>query len=131
MLRLKGKGSPGIGGGPPGDALIEIRVRPHPAFERKGDDLHMALPITLGEALRGAKVTVPTLQGPVVMTIPPRSTTGAVLRLKGKGVPRPDGEDAGDQYVRLEVALPPAADEILERAVADGRRGTRTIRGRS
>jgi DnaJ-class molecular chaperone len=118
-LRLKGKGSPGIGGGPPGDALIEIRIRPHPVFERRGDDLHMALPISLGEALRGAKVTVPTLQGSVVMTIPPRSTTGAVLRLKGKGVPRPDGEDAGNQYVRLEVALPPAADQTLERAVAD------------
>jgi DnaJ-class molecular chaperone len=118
-LRLKGKGSPGIGGGAPGDALIEVRIRPHPVFERRGDDLHMALPISLGEALRGAKVTVPTLQGSVVMTIPPRSTTGAVLRLKGKGVPRPNGEDAGSQYVRLEVAMPPAADEILERAVAD------------
>ena len=55
VLRLKGKGSPGIGGGPPGDALIEVQVRPHPVFERKGDDLHMALPITLGEALRGAQ----------------------------------------------------------------------------
>ena len=118
-LRLKGKGSPGIGGGAPGDALIEVRIRPHPVFERRGDDLHMALPISLGEALRGAKVTVPTLQGSVVMTIPPRSTTGAVLRLKGKGVPRPNGEDAGSQYVRLEVAMPPAADEILERVVAD------------
>ena len=70
VLRLKGKGSPGIGGGPPGDALIEVQVRPHPVFERKGDDLHMALPVTLGEALRGAKVTVPTLHGSVVMTIP-------------------------------------------------------------
>jgi DnaJ-class molecular chaperone len=119
VLRLKGKGSPGLGGGPPGDALIEIVVRPHPVYERKGSDLHMSLPITLGEALRGAKVTVPTLHGSVVMTIPRRSTTGGVLRLKGKGVPHPGGSGAGDQYVRLEVALPPAADEALETAVAE------------
>ena len=117
-LRLKGKGSPGIGGGPSGDALIEIGIQPHPVFERKGDDLHMALPITLGEALRGGKVTVPTLQGPVVMTVPRRSSTGAVLRLRGKGVPRGDG-GAGDQYVRLEIALPPDADDALEGAVSE------------
>ena len=122
VLRLKGKGSPGLGGGPPGDALIEILIRPHPAYERRGDDLHLALPVTLAEALRGAKVTVPTLHGSVVMTIPPRSTTGAVLRLKGKGVPKADGAGAGDQYVRLEVALPPSADAALEAAVADWER---------
>lgn len=118
VLRLKGKGSPGIGGGSAGDALIELQLRPHPVFERRGDDLHMALPITLGEALRGAKVTVPTLQGPVVMTVPRRATTGAVLRLKGKGVPKAAG-GAGDQYVRLEIALPQTADDALERAVAE------------
>jgi DnaJ-class molecular chaperone len=117
-LRLKGKGSPGIGGGPAGDALIEIAIRPHPVFERKGDDLHMALPITFGEALRGGKMTVPTLQGSVVMTVPRRSTTGAVLRLRGKGVPRTDGS-VGDQYVRLEIALPPEADDALESAVTE------------
>jgi DnaJ-class molecular chaperone len=119
VLRLKGKGSPGIGGGPPGDALIEVQVRPHPVFERKGDDLHMALPVTLTEALRGEKVTVPTLHGPVVMTIPRRSTTGTILRLRGKGVPRAESSGAGDQYVRVEVAMPPAVDEGLEQAVAD------------
>jgi DnaJ-class molecular chaperone len=117
-LRLKGKGSPGLGGGPAGDALIEIAVRSHPVFERKGDDLHMALPITLGEALRGGKVTVPTLQGSVAMTVPRRSTTGAVLRLRGKGVPRADG-GTGNQYVRLEIALPPDADDALESAVTE------------
>lgn len=122
VLRLKGKGSPGIGGGPPGDALIEVQIRAHPVFERRGDDLHMALPITLVEALRGAKVTVPTLHGPVVMTIPKRSTTGGVLRLKGKGVPNAGGSAGGDQYVRLEIAMPPAADEQLETAVADWER---------
>jgi DnaJ-class molecular chaperone len=118
VLRLKGKGSPGIGGGPPGDALIEIQVRPHPVYERKGRDLHMALPITLAEAVEGAKVSVPTLHGPVVMTIPRRSTTGAVLRLKGKGVPYGEGGISGDQYVRLEIAMPPVADPALAEAIA-------------
>jgi DnaJ-class molecular chaperone len=113
ILRLKGKGAPGLGGGPPGDALIEIAVRPHRHFERKGADIHLALPISLSEALGGARVTVPTLHGPVVMTIPKNSTTGATLRLKGKGLPQGQGKGSGDQYVRLEVALPPAADAEL------------------
>ena len=122
VLRLKGKGGAGIGGGPPGDALIEIQVRPHPVFERKEADVHMALPLTLGEAVRGAKVPVPTLHGSVTMTIPARSTTGAVLRLKGKGLPRPGGEGTGDQYVRLEVAVPRTADAALEQAITDWER---------
>lgn len=115
VLRLKGKGAPGLGGGPPGDALIEVRVRPHRRFERKGADIHLALPVTLAEALRGAKVTVPTLHGPVAMTVPKGATTGTVLRLRGKGMPHAQGQ--GDQYVRLEVALPPAPDAELAQAV--------------
>jgi DnaJ-class molecular chaperone len=122
VLRLKGKGAAGIGGGPPGDALIEIQVRPHPVFERKGADIHVALPLTLGEALRGAKVTVPTLQGTVALTIPKHSTTGAVLRIRGKGLPQAGGHGAGDQYVRLELALPPSADAGLEHAITDWER---------
>jgi DnaJ-class molecular chaperone len=119
VLRLKGKGAAGLGGGPTGDALIEVHVRPHPVFERKGADIHVNLPVTLAEAIGGGRVTVPTLQGPVVMTIPKRSSSGAVLRLKGKGLPRGQGQPAGDQYVRVEIALPPAADAELERAVKD------------
>ena len=122
VLRLKGKGGAGIGGGPPGDALIEIQVRPHPVFERKEANVHMALPLTLGEAVRGAKVPVPTLHGSVTMTIPARSSTGAVLRLKGKGLLRPGGGGAGDQYVRLEVAVPRTADAALEEAITDWER---------
>jgi DnaJ-class molecular chaperone len=117
VLRLKGKGGAGIGGGPQGAALIEIRVRPHPVFERKDADIHLALPLTLVEAVRGAKITVPTLYGPVAMTIPRHSSTGAVLRLKGKGLPRAGGTGSGDQYVRLEIALPRAADAALEEAI--------------
>ena len=116
VLRLKGKGSPGIGGGPPGDALIEIQVRPHPVFERKGADIHMALPITLGEAVRGAKITVPTLHGAVAMTIPPALHHRRRAAAEGQGLAASAaGGGSGDQYVRLEIALPPGADAALER----------------
>ena len=117
VLRLKGKGGAGIGGGPPGDALVEIRIRPDQHFERRGADIHLALPITLKEAVRGAKVTVPTLHGTMTMTVPKGSSTGAQLRLRGKGLPH--GHGHGDQYVRLEVALPPRPDEALAAAIED------------
>jgi DnaJ-class molecular chaperone len=115
VLRLKGKGAPGIGGAPPGDALIELGLRPHRHFRREGTDIHLALPVTLTEAMAGGKVTVPTLHGPVVMTIPKGSSTGTVLRLKHKGLPH--GRGHGDQYVRVEVAMPPAADADLTRHI--------------
>jgi DnaJ-class molecular chaperone len=120
ILRLRGKGRPGLGGGPPGDALIEIAVRPHPFFTRKGDDIHVELPISLREAVLGGKVQVPTPSGSVAMTIPKWTNTGAVLRLKGKGAPRPDG-GRGDEYVTLQVALPKEPDPELERFVAQWR----------
>jgi DnaJ-class molecular chaperone len=105
ILRLRGKGRPGIGGGPPGDALIEIEVRPHHVFTRKGDDIHAELPISLKEAVLGGKVKVPTPSGAVTMTVPKWSNTGTVLRLKGQGVPKPGG-GRGDEYVTLKVMLP-------------------------
>jgi DnaJ-class molecular chaperone len=117
VLRLRGKGRPGIGGGPPGDALIEIAVRPHPIFHRKGDDIEVELPISLKEAVLGGKVKVPTPTGPVTMTIPKWANAGRVLRLKGKGVPRPDGT-RGDELVTLKVMLPQAPDPELERLIA-------------
>jgi DnaJ-class molecular chaperone len=118
VLRLRGKGQPGRGGGPPGDALIEIEVRPHPFFEREGDDIHLDLPVTLREAVLGERVTVPTPTGPVAMRIPKGASTGTMLRLKGKGVGRRDAT-RGDEYARLEVVLPPRPDPDLERFVAD------------
>lgn len=118
MLRLRGKGRPGIGGGPSGDALIEIEVRPHPFFTRKGDDIHVELPISLGEAVLGGKVTVPTPSGAVTMSVPKWANTGRVLRLKGKGVPRPNGSP-GDEYVTLRVMLPDQPDAELEKFVRD------------
>jgi DnaJ-class molecular chaperone len=113
VLRLRGKGQPGIGGGPAGDALVEIEVRPHKLFTRKDDDIHLELPISLPEAVLGAKLDVPTASGPVRMTVPKGANTGTVLRLKGKGVPRKDGSH-GDEYVTLKLVLPQAHDPELE-----------------
>ena len=86
MLRLKGKGSPGPRGSEAGDALVEIRVRPHPHFKRVGDDIVLELPITIDEAVLGAKIEVPTVSGRVQLTIPKGTSSGRVFRLKGKGV---------------------------------------------
>jgi DnaJ-class molecular chaperone len=117
VLRLRGKGRPGMGGGRPGDALVEIEVRPHRIFTRKGDDIHVDLPISLSEAVLGGKVRVPTPTGSVTMTLPKWSNTGTVLRLKGKGVPRVDGSK-GDEFVTLKVVLPEKPDPELEKFVA-------------
>ncbi len=120
VLRLRGKGRPGLNGGPPGDALIEIEVRPHPVFRRKGDDIHVELPLPLADAVLGGKVSVPTPGGPVTMTVPKWSNTGTVLRLKGKGVPRSGGA-RGDEFVALKVMLPDTPDPELERLIAEWR----------
>ena len=120
ILRLRGKGRPGVGGGPPGDALIEIEVRAHRFFTRKGDDIHVDLPVSLSEAVLGGKVKVPTPSGAVTMTVPKWANTGSVLRLKGKGVPRVDGS-RGDELVTLKVVLPEKPDPELEKFVAEWR----------
>jgi DnaJ-class molecular chaperone len=115
VLRLKGKGRPGIGGGPPGDAYVEVAVRPDPRFERRGEDVHVELAISLPEAVLGGKVTAPTVDGPVTVTVPKGSNTGSVLRLRGRGIRR--AGKAGDAYVRLKVVLPDRPDADLEAAV--------------
>ena len=116
-LRLRGKGAPGIGEGPPGGALVEVTVRPHRTFSRDGDNIRVELPISLSEAVLGGKVTVPTPTGPVTMTVPKWSNTGAVLRLKGRGVTRADG-DKGDELVALKIVLPEKPDPELESLIA-------------
>ena len=116
-LRLKGKGRPAAGDGPPGDALIEISVPPHPYFTRKGDDIYLDLPISLKEAVLGAKVKVPSPAGAVTVAVPKWSSTGRVLRLKGRGVPRSDGSK-GDEYISFKLVLPQKPDPQLEKFVA-------------
>jgi DnaJ-class molecular chaperone len=111
-LRLRGKGAPSMGEGEAGDALVEISINPHRFFARQGDDIHVDLPVTLAEAVLGARIRVPTPSGPVMLTVPKGSNTGAVLRLKGKGVPRRGGH--GDELVKLKVTLPPEPDPELE-----------------
>src|SRR5688500_17798719 len=103
QMRLKGKGQPGPGG--TGDALVTVEIEPHPFFSRDGDDVRLELPVTLDEAVRGAKVKVPTVDGPVMLTVAPGSGSGKVLRLKGKGFSRKGG-DRGYQLVTLEIELP-------------------------
>ncbi|MDB5581434.1 MAG: putative Heat shock protein-DnaJ-like protein [Bradyrhizobium sp.] len=118
ILRLRGKGRPAPGEGPAGDALIEISVLPHPYFTRKGDDIYLNLPISLKEAVLGAKVRVPTPGGAVSVAVAKWSNTGRVLRLKGRGVPRADGSK-GDEYVKLMLMLPEKPDLKLEAFVAE------------
>lgn len=120
ILRLRRKGAPGIGDGPPGDALVEIAVAPDPVFERHGVDIHMDLAITLDEAILGGKVEVPTTSGRVNMTVPKGASSGHILRLKGKGVAEP-GAKPGDQLVRLTVVLPTHIDPELEAFMRDWR----------
>ncbi|MCW2243407.1 DnaJ C-terminal domain-containing protein [Azospirillum canadense] len=116
-IRLKGKGLPGVNGGPPGDALITITVAPHPWFRREGDDVHLDLPVTLAEAVLGGKVRVPTIDGAVMLTVPKGANNGTRLRLKGKGIPDPQKNARGDQYVTVRIALPDETDPALEEFV--------------
>jgi molecular chaperone DnaJ len=113
-LRVAGHGAPGLAGGPPGDLIIETRLRPHPFFRREGLDLHLRLPVTLAEAVGGASIEVPTPQGPVKLTVPPRSQPGSRLRLRGRGVER--GGKRGDLYVELDLRLPDREDPELAQA---------------
>jgi DnaJ-class molecular chaperone len=114
VLRLKGQGAPGRAG--PGDALIELVIRPHPVFRREGESLVMDLPVTVPDAVLGAKVQAPTPDGPVSLTVPKGSNAGSTLRLKGRGLPDPRGGGAlGDLLARLQIVLPENPDPELER----------------
>ncbi|MEZ5894997.1 MAG: J domain-containing protein [Parvularculaceae bacterium] len=115
-LRLRGQGEPGPGG--KGDVYVEVTVKPHAVFERDGADIHIEAPITLKEAVLGGKITAPTIGGDVAITVPKWSSSGAVLRLKGRGVAAP-GKAAGDQYVKLKIVLPEAGDDELEEFVRE------------
>jgi len=113
VLRLKGKGSPGMGSNEAGDALVEIKVRPHAQFRRDGDDIALDLPITIDEAVLGAKIEVPTVSGRVHVTIPKGTSSGRVFRLKGKGVHNASAGRTGDQLVSVRIVLPEKIDDKL------------------
>jgi curved DNA-binding protein len=108
-MRLRGQGLPGTGGGPAGDLLLEVGVEPHPCFRRSGDTLEVTLPISLAEAVAGAKVDVPTPWGTITLKIPPRTSGGRRLRAAGMGVRHANGA-RGDLVAEVQIALPEGAD---------------------
>ena len=112
VIRLPGQGQPSLSGGAPGDALVTVRFVPHPIFKVEGSDLRLDLPVSLHEAVLGAKIPVPTLSGKVQVSIPPHSSSGRVLRLKGRGLPKQSGH--GDLLVTPRIVLPDKADGELE-----------------
>lgn len=125
QIRLAGKGDNGPGGA--GDAIVTIAIQPHPFFRRDGDDIRIDVPITLDEAVNGAKVKVPTVESAVMLTVAPGSSSGKTLRVKGKGFTRKDGT-RGDQYIRLEIALPEGDAELGRRL--EGWHDPRDLRAR-
>lgn len=114
QIRLRGQGEAGAGGGPAGDILINVTVLPHSFFRRDGQNVLIELPISLPEAVLGASVKVPTVDGPVNLKVPSGSNTGTKLRLKGKGIVGAKGGSRGDQMVSLKVVLPDEQDEELQ-----------------
>ncbi len=125
QMRLAGKGEPGPGGN--GDALVTIQLQPHPFFRRDGDNIRLDLPISLDEAVNGAKVKVPAVDGAVMLTLAPGTSSGKTLRLKGKGFTRKDGT-RGDQLVRIELHLPEDDADLAQRL--EGWRDPRSLRAR-
>ena len=121
MLRLKGQGLPGSDG-KPGDAYVEISVRPHPGFRREGHDILSTLPVSLGEALNGASVRVETANGPVDVKVPKGAKEGTKLRLRGKGVSHGKARERGDQLVEIHIMPPAGADEALAQFIAEWER---------
>jgi len=119
QLRVPEEGSAGPFGGPRGDLIVSTRVAEHPFFTRKGDNVHCELPISVWEAIRGARIKVPTPQGEAVIVVPRGSAGGRVFRLRGQGLPRLPREGAGDLYVTIRVAIPDGLDARTDELVRD------------
>jgi molecular chaperone DnaJ len=115
-VRVKGKGTPGNNGGPPGDLYVTVHVAPHPLFGRRGNDLLLRVPVTFSEAALGAEVKVPTLDGAVTVRIPPGTAPGKTLRVRGRGMPKAGGS-AGDLLVTVDVVVPQALSDEQRQAV--------------
>jgi curved DNA-binding protein len=126
-VRIPGHGGESPNGGPKGDLILLVHVKPHPLLRREGDDLHLDVPITVHEAYRGGKITVPTLDGSVRVSVPPLTQSGTALRVRGKGVAK-KGKKAGDLYVHFQVHIPidehagPLIDKLAELDKSDPRR---------
>jgi DnaJ-class molecular chaperone len=118
-LRLKHKGGPGAGRGEPGDALIELKVLPHTLFGRDGDNITLEVPVSLSEAILGARIEVPTIDGRVTVTVPKGASSGQILRLRGKGIKNNRSGALGDQLITLKIMLPSHIDGELERFMND------------
>jgi molecular chaperone DnaJ len=116
-VRLRGMGNAGTGGGPSGDLRIRIKVRAHPMFERKDNDIYLSLPVTFGEAALGAKVEVPTIDGSAKMTVPQATQGGQRFKLKGKGFRPPGGGPRGNMYVDVAITVPKKLDSKTKDAI--------------
>ncbi len=119
QVRIAGQGHAGPFGGPRGDLIVSTRVSPHPFFVRKGDNLHCEVPVTLAEAILGARIQVPTLDGEAVVVIPPGTPGGRAFRLRGRGVAHVFGEGRGDLYVTVQVAIPTGLDGRTQEMVRE------------
>jgi len=117
-IRLRGKGQPGPNGRN-GDLIITIKVEPHPYFKREGDEIYLELPLTFDEAAIGAKIEVPTLSGPTTVSVPPGSSSGRKLRLKGKGIKSQKSKDPGDMFLTLKIVPPVQIDETSKKLLHD------------
>lgn len=128
-IRLKQQGEPPAGPGKPGDLLVTVRVTPHPFFERKGLNLEVGLPLTLSEAVSGARIDVPTPQGTITLTVPPGTSGGKRLRIKGHGITREDGTQ-GDLFAVVQIVLPDSIPTEIAQAIGDWNLGPKNPRGK-
>jgi molecular chaperone DnaJ len=117
-IRIRGKGLPGVNGGPPGDLYIIANIQPHPYFRRVGNDIYLDLPLSITEASLGSRIEIPTLEGHTVLTVPAGTPSGAKLRLKGKGV-APPGKPPGDQYAVVRIVPPKPLSEAQMRVLEE------------
>lgn len=118
-LKLTGMGGAGIKGGPPGNLYVELTIRPHSTFKRDGDDIYVEVPITIGTAVLGGKISVPTLDGYATMTLPPSTDSGKKFKLKGKGIPNPKTRTNGDEYVTIKIVVPKTVTNRVEEALQE------------
>src|SRR6266851_4477169 len=118
-VRVPGKGNSGTMGAPPGDLYLRVEVRPHPFFERRGNDIYTKVPVTVSEATLGAKIEVPTIDGRSLVKIPPGTNSGSTLRLREKGITSARNGSRGDQYVEIQVIVPKPTDERVRKLMKE------------